>query len=39
VLLLRRPGIVPALWATLARVRRAARQRPLLPRRRLGALL
>jgi GT2 family glycosyltransferase len=39
VLVLRRPGIVPALWAALARVRRAARQRHLLPRRRLGALL
>jgi hypothetical protein len=39
VLILRRPAIVPALWAALPRVRKAARQRRLLPRRRLGELL
>jgi len=39
VLVLRRPAIVPALWAALPRVRKAARQRRLLPRRRLGELL
>jgi hypothetical protein len=39
VLVLRRPGLLPALRAALPRVRRAARQRRLLPRRRLGELL
>jgi GT2 family glycosyltransferase len=39
VLVLRRPVIVPALRAALPRVRRAARQRGLLPRRRLAELL
>jgi GT2 family glycosyltransferase len=39
VLLLRRPGVVPALRAVLPRVRHAARQRRLLPRRRLAELL
>lgn len=39
VLLLRRPGVVPALRAALPRVRRAARQRRLLPRRRLAELV
>ena len=39
VLVLRHPGLLPALRAALPRVRRAARQRRLLPRRRLGELL
>jgi GT2 family glycosyltransferase len=39
VLLLRRPGVVPALRAALPRARRAARQRRLLPRRRLAELV
>jgi N-acetylglucosaminyl-diphospho-decaprenol L-rhamnosyltransferase len=39
VLLLRRPGIVPALWVALPRVRRAARQRRVLPRRRLAEFM
>jgi len=39
VLVLRRPGLLPALRAALPRVRRAARQRRLLRRRRLGELL
>jgi GT2 family glycosyltransferase len=38
ILLLRRPGIARALWAALPRVRRAAGQRRLIPRRRLGVL-
>jgi GT2 family glycosyltransferase len=39
VLVLRQPAIVPALRAALPRVRRAARQRRLIRRRRLGELL
>ena len=39
VLLLRRPGIVPAIWAALPRVRRAVRQRRTFSRRRLAELL
>jgi len=39
VLVLRQPGFLPALRRALPRVRRAARQRPLLPRRRLAELL
>jgi GT2 family glycosyltransferase len=39
VLLLRRPDVVPTLRAALPRVRHAARQRRLLPRRRLAELV
>jgi GT2 family glycosyltransferase len=39
VVLLRRPGVVPALRAALPRLRHAVQQRRLLPRRRLGELL
>ncbi|HLE61307.1 MAG TPA: glycosyltransferase family 2 protein [Thermoanaerobaculaceae bacterium] len=39
VLALRHPGLLLALHAALPRVQRAARQRRLLPRRRLGELL
>ncbi len=38
VLLIRRPGVMSALWAARSRVGRAARQRRLLPRRRLAEL-
>jgi GT2 family glycosyltransferase len=38
-LVLRNPRLIPALGSALPRVRRAARQRGLIPRRRLGQLL